>query len=60
MLEGLLELIESLDAVVSKNGIKFDIPWIRTELLKLKMRPLPNLTHIDLRTGLSGVLPLPQ
>lgn len=47
-LERLLELIEQSDAVVSKNGIKFDIPWIRTELLRLKMRPLPNLTHIDL------------
>lgn len=48
MLNRLLDLIEQSDAVVSKNGIKFDIPWIRTELLKLKMRPLPNLTHIDL------------
>lgn len=48
MLESLLHLIEQSNAVVSKNGIKFDIPWIRTELLRLKMRPLPNLTHIDL------------
>lgn len=47
-LEGLLELIERADAVVSKNGIKFDIPWIRTELLRLRMQPLPALTHIDL------------
>jgi hypothetical protein len=48
MLGSILELIEEADAVVSKNGIKFDIPWIRTELLLHKMRPLPALTHIDL------------
>lgn len=48
MLQATLDLIKEADAVVSKNGTKFDIPWIRTELLKYKMRPLPPLTHIDL------------
>lgn len=48
MLQRTLDLIKEADAVVSKNGIKFDIPWIRTELLKYKMKPLPPLTHIDL------------
>jgi uncharacterized protein YprB with RNaseH-like and TPR domain len=48
MLRKTLDLIKSADAIVSKNGAKFDIPWIRTELLKYKMEPLPQLTHIDL------------
>lgn len=53
-LEHLLELIKEADAVVSKNGIKFDIPWIRTELLRLRMQPLPPLTHIDLEKAARG------
>lgn len=48
MLNRTLDLIEQSDAVLSKNGIKFDVPWIKTELLRLKMRPMPKLTHIDL------------
>lgn len=48
MLQRTIELLEECDAVVSKNGAKFDIPWIRTELLKHKLGPLPKLTHIDL------------
>jgi uncharacterized protein YprB with RNaseH-like and TPR domain len=54
MLWRTLELIKTADAVVSKNGIKFDIPWIRTELLKHKMPPLPKLTHIDLEKVARG------
>lgn len=54
MLERLLELVKEADAVVSKNGIKFDIPWIRTELALLKMHPLPPLTHIDLEKAARG------
>lgn len=48
MLLNTLNIIKEADAIVSKNGAKFDIPWIRTELLLHKMPPLPNLTHIDL------------
>lgn len=48
MLTKVLELLEEADAVLSKNGVRFDIPWIRTELLKYKMGPMPKLTHIDL------------
>lgn len=48
MLRKVLELLEECDAVVSKNGIRFDIPWLRTELLKYRMGPMPKLTHIDL------------
>lgn len=48
MLAKTLELLEECDAVVSKNGIRFDVPWIRTELLKYKIGVMPKLTHIDL------------
>jgi len=48
MLSATLELIEEADAIISKNGARFDVPWIRTELLKYKLGPLPKLTHIDL------------
>lgn len=49
MLQGALDMINSADAVIHKNGASFDIPWIRTELAKLKMKPLKVLTHIDLQ-----------
>jgi len=48
MLRQTLALLEECDAAVSKNGSRFDIPWIRTELLKYKIGVLPKLTHIDL------------
>src|SRR4051812_20132206 len=48
MLAKTLELLEECDAVVSKNGIRFDIPWLRTEMLKHKVGVMPKLTHIDL------------
>jgi DNA polymerase elongation subunit (family B) len=48
MLDRVIDLITEADAVVSKNGIKFDVPWIRTEIAKYKLRALPPLTHIDL------------
>lgn len=48
MLTKTLELLEEADGVISKNGIRFDIPWIRTELLKYELPPMPKLTHIDL------------
>lgn len=48
MLQKTLDLIKSADAIVTKNGERFDLPWIRTELLRHKMPPLPNYTAIDL------------
>lgn len=54
MLEGALELMNEADAIISKNGVAFDIPWIRTELAKLKLRPLRPLTHIDLQKVAKG------
>lgn len=48
MLQRTRELIQLSDAIVSKNGIKFDYPWICTEFLKYRI-PLPrDPTHIDL------------
>jgi hypothetical protein len=49
MLNHIIDLITEADMVVSKNGIKFDIPWIRTEIAKYKLRALPPLTHMDLQ-----------
>jgi hypothetical protein len=49
MLQGAMDVINDADAIISKNGVSFDIPWIRTELAKLRMRPLRPLTHIDLQ-----------
>lgn len=54
MLARLTARIKEADGVISKNGIKFDIPWIRTELAKLRMKPLPPLTHIDLEKVARG------
>lgn len=48
MLREVHKLLEEADAVVSKNGIKFDVPWLRTEFLKYRIGPIPPLTHIDL------------
>lgn len=47
------EIIEA-DALVSKNGIRFDLPWIRAELAKYRLPPLPQLTHIDLEKVARG------
>jgi DNA polymerase elongation subunit (family B) len=49
MLNRTIELITEADAVISKNGIRFDIPWIRAEIARYKLQPLPQLTHIDLQ-----------
>jgi uncharacterized protein YprB with RNaseH-like and TPR domain len=54
MLEIISDLITEADAIVSKNGIRFDIPWIRTELAKYRLAPLPQLTHIDLEKVARG------
>jgi DNA polymerase elongation subunit (family B) len=49
MLNTVIDLIDEADAIISKNGVKFDIPWIRAEIAKYKLAPLPPLTHIDLQ-----------
>lgn len=48
-LEKLIDLVKQADAIVSKNGVKFDIPWIRAELARFKTGLVfPMVTHIDL------------
>jgi len=48
MLRAIHDRIMEADAVVTKNGIKFDIPHLRVWFLKYGLPPLPALTHIDL------------
>lgn len=48
MLRVVHERIMEADAIVSKNGISFDIPILRMWMLKYGLPPLPALTHIDL------------
>jgi DNA polymerase elongation subunit (family B) len=54
MLNRIIELISEADALISKNGIRFDIPWIRAEIARYKLAPLPPLTHIDLQKVAKG------
>lgn len=42
------ELMQIADAIVSKNGVKFDFPWLLTEFLKYGIAPPRPATHIDL------------
>lgn len=48
MLQAAHSLLSNADAVVTKNGEQFDIPWLNTLFLKYKMNPVPPLTNIDL------------
>ncbi|HEY6019555.1 MAG TPA: ribonuclease H-like domain-containing protein [Candidatus Paceibacterota bacterium] len=48
MLREITEKIIEADAIVTKNGIRFDIPWINAELARFDLPPLPQVTHIDL------------
>lgn len=47
ILELITSLIRDADIVVAHNGDKHDIPWIRTRLIKHKMRPLPPVKQVD-------------
>lgn len=48
MLTKIRDLLNEADAVIGKNSVKFDIPWINTELVKYGIGPFRPLTHIDL------------
>jgi len=48
MLQSIIALVKEADGIITKNGTKFDVPWIRTELLKYRLEPMPPHTHIDL------------
>lgn len=49
MLEAVRDFIQEADMMVTKNGEKFDIPWLRKEFLKHRVRPPAPTTHIDLQ-----------
>ena len=40
---------EKADAVIAHNGDKFDVPWIKTRLMLLPLKPLKPLMQIDTR-----------
>jgi hypothetical protein len=42
------ELLQLADGVITKNGVKFDYPWIKAEFAKYKIAPPKLPTHIDL------------
>ena len=42
------ELMQLADGIISKNGVKFDYPWLMTEFLKYGIKPPRLATHIDL------------
>lgn len=52
MLEAAHSLISEADAVVTKNGDKFDIPHLMTEFITAGMAPPPPTTSIDLEKTL--------
>lgn len=48
-LKPLREALAEADAVVTQNGDKFDLPKINGWLMMAGMKPLPNITSIDVR-----------
>ena len=54
MLLNLHELFTQADLVIGKNSTKFDLPWIRMEMLKHLGMPFPPLTHVDLEKVARG------
>jgi hypothetical protein len=47
MLQGILDLLEEADAVISYNGKRFDLPKLRGEFILHGLQPPPPVTHID-------------
>lgn len=35
------------DLVVTQNGVNFDVPWLRSRIIKYKLPPLPEVQHDD-------------
>ena len=60
MLKQVRDLLIEADAVVSKNGDRFDLPWINTEFLLNGLAPIPTLTSIDLEKTLRGKFRFPS
>lgn len=48
MLQTAYKLLEQADVVVHYNGIKFDIPWLNAEFVRLGMTPPAPFKQVDL------------
>lgn len=50
VIEQILKRLENVDIIVTYYGEKFDLPFLRTRLIRWGMPPLPRIFHIDLYT----------
>lgn len=41
------EVLVDADAVITQNGVRFDMPFLQTRILKNGLKPLPQIPHID-------------
>lgn len=48
MVRGVHNLLTEADVVITYNGLKFDIPMLNNEFIKLNLTPIPPQKHIDL------------
>ena len=48
MLRELHELLTEADVIITYNGKKFDLPWIKGEFISEGLPPVPPVQHIDL------------
>lgn len=48
MVKGIHKLLTEADVVITYNGLKFDIPMLNNEFVKLNLDPIPPQKHIDL------------
>jgi DNA polymerase elongation subunit (family B) len=48
MVKGIHALLSEADVVITYNGLKFDIPMLNNEFIKLGLDPIPPQKHIDL------------
>jgi DNA polymerase elongation subunit (family B)/predicted RNA-binding Zn-ribbon protein involved in translation (DUF1610 family) len=56
MLQAARDFLFEADAVVTKNGEKFDLPWLTREFLKFDIPLPPASTHIDLQKTIKSKL----
>jgi hypothetical protein len=47
VVKAISDVLEGADAVVTHNGIRFDMKFLQTRLMKHKLPPLPKIHHID-------------
>ena len=47
VVRSLLDALNYYDVLIAHNGLKFDLPFIRTRLAKWNLKPLPEKKLID-------------